>query len=116
MKDISKYSVNNLLNEYFKNKELINSYVSGQNIENFSHNNDRRGMGVGLQVGGMGLQAFVSLCSVITVLWLIGLYLTYTLWNRLPDWGKLLCVFGLVPALPGGPLLTIIIALITKKD
>ena len=42
MKDISKYSVNNLLNEYFKNKELINAYVSGQNIENFAHDDDKR--------------------------------------------------------------------------
>ena len=49
-------------------------------------------------------------------LWVVGLVLLLKYWRQLPDWAKVLGIIGLIPAVPGGPLLTIIVVLIGKNQ
>jgi hypothetical protein len=52
---------------------------------------------------------------VIIALWVWAIVVLIKNWKQLPPWAKTLGVIGLVPGLPGGPIMTLIVVYIGKQ-
>jgi len=101
---IALYSLPNMLNEYRKNLPLINAYLKGETIEGMD---DGAGKIIGVSIGVFLL---VFLLTVGVFLW--GLILLITRWNEMEEWA---CIVGLVCLFIGLPVVTIILAYVSKK-
>lgn len=62
----------------------------------------------------LGLVMFMLLLAI--VLWFVALYLLIKHWNQIPAWARVLGVIGLIPQVPLGPLITIIVVLAAKNN
>ena len=61
----------------------------------------------------LGIVLFMLLLAI--VLWFVALYLLVKHWNQLPVWAKVLGVIGLIPQVPLGPIITIVVVLASPK-
>lgn len=51
----------------------------------------------------------------VVVVWFVALYLLIKNWNLIPVWAKVIGVLGLLPNVPIGPVVTIIVVLAAKR-
>ena len=61
------------------------------------------------------LGAVLLMLLLAIVLWFVALYLLVKHWNDLPVWARGLGVIGLIPQVPLGPVITIIVVLAGKN-
>ena len=102
------YSIVGLINSYNSYQEQYNSLPNDPNVPPPP---PASGLFLGLELG-IVLVALI----IFIALWVVGLVLLLKYWRQLPDWAKVLGIIGLIPAVPGGPLLTIIVVLIGKNQ
>lgn len=63
-----------------------------------------------------GMLNFILLILVIVfAVWFVALYLLIKNWSHIPTWAKVVGIIGLIPQVPGGPILTIIVVLASKN-
>jgi hypothetical protein len=102
---LGKYSLNNLLKEYFDNKPMVDAYLKGESIEGY----------LNTQVSGMALGVFVLLLIAAVGIFIWAVVVTIKFWKKLPIWSKFLAVIGLIfPAV--GPIVTLIAVYIGKES
>lgn len=94
------YSIYQLYNAYLCNKNYIDSHLANDLIENYKDN----------KILGMSVTEFVIMISLYTVLWIWALTITILHWKHLHGVVKTICVAGLIPIVPLGPVFTIILA------
>lgn len=104
---IFNHSLYDYINAYNNNKHMIDNIIFNNSIEYYGNENTT--------ILGMSVSLFVIGFLISLALWIWGLVLTLKYWQDLPDWAKVLCVIGLLPILPLGPIITIIVAYITKN-
>ena len=96
--------------------ELMTKY---QNYKKIKENYDQKlGPGGQEQVNatlGMAIGVFITVCVIILVCWIIAIVLLVQNWKILPDWAKVIGFLGVIPVVPGGPILTIIIVLCARQ-
>ena len=100
-------SLYNYIKEYENNKDLIKAYLNNQPIENYGDDSSTI-MGVSI-----GIFLFILLASIIIWIWALVVLIKY--WKMLPDWAKVLGIIGVLPILPGGPIMTLIAVYIGKQ-
>lgn len=103
---ILKYSLYDYIKEYKTHKEEIDAVIFNKSIERYNDGNSILGMSMGI---------FISAFLLSIAIWIAGLVLTIKHWKNLPPWAQIICVLGLLPIMPGGPIVTIVIALLAKK-
>lgn len=110
--NFEKYSLFNMIKEYNKNKPIVDAYLQGKSIENYSmsgdglDDTDKTILGVSI-----GVFAVIFIINLVIFIWAIVLLVNH--WNDpLPDWAKVCAIIFLVMGLP---LISLIILLITKK-
>jgi len=60
----------------------------------------------------VGIFISIFLISLITWIWAVVILVKY--WSQLPGWAKVLGLIGVLPIMPGGQILTIIVVYISK--
>ena len=110
-------SLYTLLLAYENNKDLIKAYLSNKPIENYTDTNkvesDKAVAVVGNILGfTIGIFIFIFVISLITWIWAVVILVKY--WSQLPSWAKVLGIIGVLPIIPGGQILTIIVVYISK--
>jgi len=103
---ILDYSIINLYAEYKKNSDLIHAYCGGSSVENFKDS----------KIMGLTVGIFVVVLVVSLVLWIAGIYLLFHYWKSLPMWVKIVGVLGVIPGIPLGPLVTVVLVLVFKTN
>jgi hypothetical protein len=98
-----KHSLYQLINEYNKNKDLLNAYINSETIENYNHSDKILGFTYGMFL-------------IILVIWLfiftITVFLLVKYWNKLPTWAQIVCLLLLILPIPGGSIISIMIIFI----
>ena len=103
-----KYSLFDLLKEYNKNKEYIHARLKGETIEGYDDN------GNATMILGIGLPIFLLLLLISFAIWIWALVVTIKYWKQLPEWAQVVSVLGLLPIIPGGPIVTLVVVYIAK--
>ena len=93
------YSLNNLIKEYFNNKEICDACMRGETIE-YS--------GSDSLILGMGVSMFLIILLIQIIIWIWALVALIKNWGIMPDIAKIVGVIGLFPILPFGPIITLI--------
>jgi len=118
-------SLSTYIKEYNNNKSLIHSYLQNNKIENYMHNpqpdvpqppTDPQADADTKKILGLEIGVFLFLFVVIIALWVWAIVVLVKNWKQLPPWAKTLGVIGLVPGLPGGPIMTLIVVYIGKQS
>jgi hypothetical protein len=118
-----KYSLFNMINQYNKNKPLIEAYLKKHPIEHFDPSNpfpnfpdqtpdDKNVDDADKKILGMTLGIFLVALLINIILFIIALVLLITHWKNLPSWAQ---VVSLICLLIGMPVITLIIVLVAKK-
>ena len=108
-----------LFEKYKENKPLIDAYIKRQSVENFNGDGDG-GDGIdpttktGGSILGLSIGFFLLLLAVSIGIWIWAIVALIKYWDRLPDWAKVLGVLGLIPAVPLGPVVTLICVYVAK--
>ena len=100
-------SLYNYIKEYENNKDLIKAYLNNQPIENYGDDSST------IMGFSIGIFLFILLASIILWIWALVVLIKY--WKMLPDWAKVLGIIGVLPILPGGPIMTLIAVYIGKQ-
>ena len=108
------YNLIELFNAYKDNKHVIDTHINNQSIEGYSRDTDINVNNTAIL--GMTLEIFLLFFIISLVLWICGLVLLINNWNIIPDWAKVVGVLGLLPIIPGGPIVTIVVVLIITKQ
>lgn len=101
-----KYSVNNLLSEFQKNRPLIHSYVSGKSLEGYTDDDTK--------ILGLSIGLFLIFFIIALGIWIWALVALIHNWNNLSDTVKILAVLALMGIL-GGPVVTLIIVYVMRN-
>ena len=104
---LQKYSVFNMMNEFSKNRPMIQAYLNGKSIENYSYSHNNL---MGMTVGNF-LVAFV----IVVGIWIWALISLVVNWSRLESWAKLLGFIGLFLGV-GGPIMTLLVVYLGKTS
>jgi hypothetical protein len=100
-----KYSVNNLIAEFQKNRTVIHAYVSGNSLEGYQDNgyddDDKK-------ILGFSIGVFLIIFVIALAIWIWALVALLQNWNYLSDIAKILAVLAFIGIL-GGPVVTLII-------
>ena len=113
------HSLYNYLLAYENNKDLIKAYLSNKAIENYttSDNNDLgKAVGKATTLLGFSIGIFIFMFLISLAIWIWAVVILVKYWNQLPSWAQVLGVIGVLPILPGGPILTIIAVYIGKSQ
>ena len=102
------YSLYELMQYYTKHKNIIDAHLKGESVEYYSGTDDN-------QVAGIGLTVFIVLLIIDIILWIWAIAITIIALKTLPEWAKVLAVLGLIPIIPFGPIVTLVVVYITKK-
>jgi len=119
------YSLYNYLLAYENNKDLIKAYMSNKSIENYASTptpnntvqidlNNAVNNATTILGFGIGMFIFMFLISLGIWIWAVVVLLKYR--KELPSWAQVLGVIGVLPILPGGPILTLIAVYIGKDQ
>ncbi len=107
-----------LFEKYKENKPLIDAYIKRQSVENY---NGDGGDGIDPTITttdgtilGVSIGIFLLLLLVSIAIWIWAIVVLIKYWNQLPDWAKVLGVLGVIPAVPLGPVVTLICVYIAK--
>lgn len=98
------YSLQTLVTAYLDNKVQINSYLSGKSIE---HNGD--GLILGMSTG-----VFLTALLIFVALWIWGIFTLINEWYNIPMWARIVGGFFLIPGVPLGPIVTLIVVYATR--
>ena len=79
-----KYSFQNVMNVYIKNKPLINAYINGNSVEGL--NEDSKKSSEIISYGGFAM--FITIMAIHVVLFVLAVYAILIHWKRLPGWAK----------------------------
>lgn len=101
------YSLASLLNEYSKNKEMIHAHLQNKTVEGYKDDDDN-------SIAYIGVGMFIMLVSISLIVWIWSLVVTIKYWKVLPDWARVVAILGLIPIIPGGPIVTLIVVYITN--
>ena len=96
------------MHHYSKHKNIIDAYLKGESVEYYSETDDQ-------QIAGVSLTVFIVLLIIDIILWIWAIIITIIAWKTLPEWAKVLAVLGLIPIIPFGPIVTLVVVYITKK-
>lgn len=102
-----KYSLYDFLVKYKENKPEIDAYLRGQPIENYSSGNKK--------ILGLELGLFMILLLISMAIWVWAIVVLVKYWKKLPDWAKVVGVLGVIPSIPLGPVVTLIVVYISKQ-
>ena len=103
------YSLYELMRHYTKHKNIIDAYLKGESIEYYRDSDDQ-------QIIGMSLAIFITILIITIILWIWALAITIIAWESLPEWAKVLAILGLIPIIPFGPIVTLIVVYIAKNN
>lgn len=96
------YSLLELYKKYNKNKVVIDAYIRGEQIENFSTDiND---------IAGTEIILIFILFYTYLALWVWACVALYKNWDKISTFAKVLGLIGLLPIIPGGPIFTLLVA------
>ena len=70
---------------------------------------------VSSQAASKMLGVVLLVLLAVVVVWFVALYLLIKNWNLIPVWAKVIGVLGLLPNVPMGPVVTIIVVLAAKR-
>ena len=101
-----KYSVNNLISEFQKNRHIIHSYVSGKSLEGYDDDDDK--------ILGLSIGLFLIIFTIAIGIWIWALVAMLQNWDYLSDVAKIVAVLALLGPL-GGPVVTLIIVYLMRK-
>jgi hypothetical protein len=107
------YSLIELMNAYNDNKHIINAYIKNQSIEGYTQD---VGPAAGGAILGMTVGIFFLFFIISLALWIWAVILLVKNWNVIPDWAKVLGVLGVLPVIPGGSIVTILVVLLSKQS
>jgi hypothetical protein len=105
-----KYSLFNMINEYNKNKPVMDAYIKKYPIEHYDDQQD--GGNADSMVLGMSIGIFILVLVINLILFIVALFLLVKHWKNLPNWAQ---IVSLISLLFGMPVITIIIVLLAKK-
>ena len=108
-----------LFEKYKENKPLIDAYIKRQSVENFNGDGGDGGDGIDPTttdgtILGVSIGIFLLLLLVSIAIWIWAIVVLIKYWNQLPDWAKVLGVLGVIPAVPLGPVVTLICVYVAK--
>ena len=106
-----RYSLPNMIKEYYKNKDLINAYYKNDLVQRYKYRGaDNNGdMDTIL---GLSITIFMTILFINLIIWVIAIYMLVVNWKKLQDWAKIIGVGGMIFYLP---IVTIVIVLVGKK-
>ena len=119
------HSLYNYLLAYENNKDLIKAYLSNKSIENYSNTNQvdpvntvnlDKAVSKATGLFAFGIGFFIVMFLITLVIWIFAVFILVKYWNQLPSWAQVLGVIGVLPIIPGGPILTIIAVFIGKSQ
>tara|TARA_B110000967_G_C18477140_1_gene360250 strand:- start:377 stop:577 length:201 start_codon:yes stop_codon:yes gene_type:complete len=64
---------------------------------------------------GVSVVIFVVMLIISLGIWIWALVATVKYWKLLPDWAKVVSILGLIPIIPGGPIVTLVVVYIAKQ-
>ena len=112
-------SLYNYLLAYENNKDLIKAYLSNKHIESDTEtttnqvDTDKLVNNVATIMDySIGIFIIGFLISLALWIWAVVILVKY--WNQLPNWAKVLGIIGVLPVIPGGSIMTIIVVYIGK--
>ena len=79
-----KYSFQNVMNVYIKNKPLIDAYINGESVEGL--NEDCQKSDEVRSYGGFAMLIVIMVIHLL--LFILAIYAIVTHWKRLPGWAK----------------------------
>ena len=100
------YSLYQLVYHYAKHQKIIDAYIRGESIEYYTDDD---------QIMGLNLTIFVVLLIINIILWIWALIITIVAWKSLPEWAQVLAILGLIPIIPFGPIVTLVVVYITTN-
>lgn len=100
------YSLASLLQEYSKNKEIIHAYMQNKTVEGYEDPNTTASY--------IGVGVFIAILIVSLIIWIWALVVTIKYWDHLPVWARVVSVLGLIPIIPGGPIVTLVVVYIAR--
>ena len=106
-------SLYNCIKAYQENKSLINAYLKKESIENFNGDGDNSG---GTKILGFEIGFFLLILAISIGLWIWAIVALVKYWKFLPSWAKVLGIIGVLPILPGGPIVTLLCVYIGKQN
>ena len=104
-----KYTLNNMINAYKENEDLINAYINKKPIEKYSSDSTNKIMGLSMSV-------FLILLFFNFFIFIYALVILFTNWNKLSGLSKIVGVLGLFFGWFGFPFLGPIITIIIVKN
>ena len=117
------HSLYNYLLAYENNKDLIKAYLSNKSVENYTPSPNQvdpinldKAIGRATSILGFSIGIFIFMFLISLALWIWAVVILVKYWNQLPSWAQVLGVIGVLPILPGGPILTIIAVYIGKSQ
>ena len=114
MNKIFTHSLYDYIKEYNIHKDEIHSHLQNKSVEHYiEHYEDDDNVSRG--IFGWSVGVFMVILLVNLALWIWALVITIKHWPVLPDWAKVICVLGLLPILPFGPVITLVTAYVAKK-
>jgi len=104
------YSLASLLQEYSENKEQIDAYLQNKTVEGYGANG---GNSTDNNAVYVGVGVFITIVIVSLIIWIWALIATIKYWKYLPDWARVLAILGLIPVIPGGPIVTLVVVYVS---
>lgn len=104
-----EYYFSNILNEYKKNHNIIETYINkyskkdDEEIYDYKHDKDKL-------ILDLPIPVFLLIFFFSIILWIFALYILIKYWKILPSWSQVFGILGLVSGF--GPLLTILVVFI----
>jgi len=103
------YSLFKLLKVYKDNKNKIESYINNQSIENYNDVNNVNNVN---KIMNVPIHIFLFFLIISIAFWVWALVVLIKYWKVIPNWARILGVFGLIFGF--GPF-TLIIVYLTKS-
>jgi len=94
-------SLYGILRTYGDNKDKIENYLDDR-----SANSDKK-------IAGMAIGLFVALVIIAIVIWVWAAVVLVRYWHYLPQWTQTIGVLGLLPVVPLGPVVTLVVVYIS---
>jgi len=101
------YSLASLLQEYSERKEQIDAYLQNKTVEGYDSNPPEN------NVFYVSTGVFITIVIVSLIIWVWALVVTIKYWKYLPDWARVLAILGLIPVIPGGPIVTLVVVYVS---
>lgn len=106
---LDKLSLQNIVKEYKNNLEISKENLDSETDSKTDFKTDSKTSNV-LPVG-----LFVTLLIIATVIYIWAIVLLIKHWNKLNDVSKIIGLFGVLPNVPIGPIMTIVVVKLNIK-